>query len=399
MSRVARVATRLATATRTAWLIVGVYLALLLCLEALSFLWLRYVVEPAPVYNETNADALAGAEWTADYVREVRRSRASAWHSYVYWRRKPFEGEFINVDVEGKRRGWSPPPAAPGTPELRVFVFGGSTVWGRGARDDFTIPSFLAKSLHEDVRARVSVFNMGESAWVNTQAVIALALELQRGNVPDLVVFYEGANDVFSAYQQGVAGLPQNENRRRVAYEAVERAFFLKAADRTATFRLLKHYFGDTRWAVVTAAPRGYPKSSEAESLQLARDVVAVFASNVKLLEALGQSFGFRSLFYWQPLIFTKPNLTLHEREILAHTLDLFPRLDELFARVQRALAEDPSLSVKENFRDLGDVLGDAQDAYYIDFAHVSEKANALVAAAVARDLVPLIERRLAPGS
>jgi hypothetical protein len=37
-------------------------------------------------------------------------------------------------------------------------------------------------------------------------------LELQSGNVPDLVIFYEGANDVYAAYQSGRA-THQNNNQ------------------------------------------------------------------------------------------------------------------------------------------------------------------------------------------
>ena len=41
-----------------------------------------------------------------------------------------------------------------------------------------------------------------------------LELELQRGNVPDVVIFYDGVNDVFSTFQNGASGLPQNEASR-----------------------------------------------------------------------------------------------------------------------------------------------------------------------------------------
>lgn len=49
---------------------------------------------------------------------------------------------------------------------------------------------------------------------MSTQVVIALLLQLQKGQIPDLVIFYDGVNDMYSAYQQKVAGLPENEFNR-----------------------------------------------------------------------------------------------------------------------------------------------------------------------------------------
>ena len=44
--------------------------------------------------------------------------------------------------------------------------------------------------------------------------VLQLMLDLRTGERPDVVMFYDGINDVASAVQRGVAGDPQNESRR-----------------------------------------------------------------------------------------------------------------------------------------------------------------------------------------
>ena len=51
--------------------------------------------------------------------------------------------------------------------------------------------------------------------------MMELFLQLREGNIPDLVVFYDGVNDVFSAYQQGKAGIPQNENNREKEFNSI----------------------------------------------------------------------------------------------------------------------------------------------------------------------------------
>ncbi len=160
------------------------------------------------------ADTYGDAAWINDYREEFRRAYIAQWRSYVYWRRTPYHGNYINVDANGLRLTTSTEGAgkASGTP-LKVFMFGGSTMWGVGARDAFTIPSIVARELQQKGVA-VEVVNFGESGYVSTQEVITLLLQLQKGERPALVVFYDGVNDIFSAYQQRMAGLPQNEFNR-----------------------------------------------------------------------------------------------------------------------------------------------------------------------------------------
>ncbi len=48
---------------------------------------------------------------------------------------------------------------------------------------------------------------------------------------------------------------------------------------------------------------------------ELAEDVLRVYSSNVKLVEEIGKSIGFDPVFYWQPVIFTKENLSFYEEQ------------------------------------------------------------------------------------
>ena len=61
-------------------------------------------------------------------------------------------------------------------------MLGGSSLWGFGARDDQTIPSLLARRLH-DRGVQVEVKNLSDLGYVSTQEVIGLLRELQ-GRLP-----------------------------------------------------------------------------------------------------------------------------------------------------------------------------------------------------------------------
>jgi lysophospholipase L1-like esterase len=83
-------------------------------------------------------------------------------------------------------------------------------VWGTGSPDWATTPAFLQSGLQALKGRPVRVVNFGESGWVSSQGLIELIWQLKSGNYPDLVLFYDGSNDVYAAYQSGRAGVHQN---------------------------------------------------------------------------------------------------------------------------------------------------------------------------------------------
>jgi lysophospholipase L1-like esterase len=327
-------------------------------------------------------DALRGTPWIGDYFDELFRSTRLEWHSYVYWRRRPFSGRYVNVDENGFRRTWRDPTPQAGARPTRIFAFGGSTLWGMGARDEFTVPSCLARQLSERVPgARVEVTNFAELGYVSTQEVISLEVALQRGNVPDLVIFYDGINDVFSSFQNGVAGSPQNETRLRASFEKPALSTLLKLAQGSAALAPL------LRWAQDRAWHDAYERRTPDQRSALARDTVGVYKANLALVEALGRRYGFRTLFYWQPVVFSKRRPTGDERDTVAG-LDLWR---EFFEATYAAVRSDEELVRTPGFHDIQDVFGDSAEPYYFDCCHTNERANEIVAWRMLSDVAPLV--------
>ncbi len=67
-------------------------------------------------------------------------------------------------------------------------MFGGSTLWGTGVKDEHTIPSFLQSFLGKDY----DVYNYGETGYVSMQELNYLLHMLAKGNIPEAVIFYDG---------------------------------------------------------------------------------------------------------------------------------------------------------------------------------------------------------------
>lgn len=304
---------------RDGWLMFGVMLLMLAGLEGAYRMQadLRQALRPSIPPGHPYADS----SWFPAYLREYEATFGLQWKPYVYFRRPFYAGVYINVDSLGHRRTVPGPISASDT--VRVFCFGGSTMFGSYLRDSATIASVIARRLMGRVArgAAIAVTNYGESGYVFTQEMLELELQLRANNIPDVVVFYDGINDVAAAAQYGKAGVPQNEGNRAREF-AFGRAIYgsengvgsdARAVVAIGSAMAQRFQFLD-RLREAVARPAG-PSLSSAE---LARDVADTYAANVDLIEALSKAYGFRVLYVWQPTLHaTTKLLTPFEQQLL----------------------------------------------------------------------------------
>src|SRR5262245_12790703 len=92
---------------RDTWLILGVTVLFLVLLEgmfAIAFL----VRDSLTVSNPQMPDRLSrpaddrDSAWVAEYDKELEEN-VLRWEPYVYWRRKPYTGKYINISTDGIR--------------------------------------------------------------------------------------------------------------------------------------------------------------------------------------------------------------------------------------------------------------------------------------------------------
>jgi lysophospholipase L1-like esterase len=317
------------------------------------------------------SDIYRGKDWAVEYLRETSETSwvsRSDWHPYVYWRHAPYRGQYINIDANGIRYTWnSNPSIAPA--QNRIFVFGSSALWGTAARDEFTIPSFLSKKLNAS-GPTFWVTNFGEEGFVSTQDLLTLMVELQKGNVPQVVVLYNGANDVFSAHQQGVAGVPQNEYNRV--------AEFNQFNWRSGIVEKLGLY----RLGVTLANRSTRPVRSPGQDAALASAAVDIYIANMQTIESLAREYGFAVAFYWQPVIYTKNNLSPWEKI----QLDTYGE-ERFFALAHQFLKSRELAKTHPTFHDLSDAFGDRSETVFLDLFHISEENNDAIADLILKSL------------
>ncbi len=383
---------------RGLWMVIGITLLAIILLEIL--LWaafsLRDLSRRPSAENEfwkTQADTYQNAAWVKQYWDEFKASDLGRWEPYVYWRRKVFKGEYITIGEDGLRATPPLPTVMDEKKPVRIFVFGGSTVWGTGVRDGFTIPAILSKELH-DRGIPANVVNFGESGYVSTQDILTLLIQIQKNNIPDIAIFYGGLNDVYSAYQHGSAGLPQNEDNRRKEFNLTkpEKSYEIKrlAAEGImnglSTVRLVKTVLKK----INGRNPAGSPAQQLSVQESLTQEVIDVYTRNVKIVDAVADAHRFRYFFYWQPTIFEKHALTEYEQ--LAHERGRVPKdfYDQVYGMMDN---ENRHLEKEYAFRNLGAVFAETQEPVYIDWSHLGDKGNAVIVGEILKDVLPLIGR------
>jgi lysophospholipase L1-like esterase len=389
---------------RDAWTILGIALVLLVATElgfSLAF-YIRSFWHHPDLNFRMKADTYSDPSWAARYYKEldeVEKTRTLRWKSYVYWRRIPRRGEFINITSDGLRKTSSLTASEGSNSTMKIFMFGGSTMWGLGSGDDFTIPSIFAREA-KNKGIDCEVVNFGQYAYVSTQGVIELMMQLQKGNIPDAVIFYDGVNDTFGAFQLGVPGLPHDEIYREKEFGLLKRSELKTFAVQSAikelsTMRFLNgalKKFG-LRRDDIQSIPLEYEKPVS-DKKTLARGVAETYLNNIKLVQALSESYGFKYIFYWQPVIYLKQHLTEYECKSLELDVN-YPGLKEFYVDTYDQVRQRAA-DLKDNiaFHDISSIFSGIREPIYADFNHMGDKGNYLIAQRMTEDFVSLLKKK-----
>ncbi len=284
--------------------------------------------------------------------------------SYLIWRKKSKAGTLLNLDDEGTRRTWNPETGVANAKQL--WMFGGSTLWGADTIDDETIPSWLSKRFADhNVPARIT--NFGEGGYVSTQEMIQLILLLKAGKKPDVVIFYDGVNDILSAQQSQRAGeIQQRSQFEDHIYRS--RSWIRNVADPLIQYCQTYHLYRHLRQRYASDPPFG--------DAALASDVVQKYLENVAMIEQLATAYGFKVVFIWQPVIFL-------ENRRLPQDAALDLRANDTSLRRLTLLSTE---LLKEKLRYntfpvhiISDALSQRKKAVYLDYCHISGEGNRMV--------------------
>lgn len=330
------------------------------------------IISGAKFVPSNEALSFRGDEtWYDDYGEDIRElDRHGKYVPYALWGHTTMTGEAININDDGTRRV---PGAICDEDAYRVFAYGGSTMWGMGAPDWETIPAYLQQSLETTLDRPVCVVNFGQMSYVSTQGVILLMRSLQSGTVPDLVVFYDGINDVIAARQTGDPGAHRNMG--------VFTSIFNDPDQSSSTHPLILWLRGTYAFRFVDAlveepeATVTDDSSPQSES-SLAEGIVNAYLANYQIVAGMADTFGFDYRFFWQPTAIEENKPLTEEERMMTRVPpnDLRQLYDETYALVREVAPE------YKNLYYIADVFDTVEDPVYIDYHHLTSQGNQIVA-------------------
>lgn len=394
---------RLLLSLQTAWSIIGISCVLFLIVNlATRIIWDRFIVPGIVRTDLAEVSGIEDQEVLRDFSLELYQSHDTFWESgirwqpYVYWRSLPFEGRYVNVTADGLRHTVSPSREGIGNSEakpVRIFMFGGSTLWGSGVRDAYTIPSLLQASLVAR-GLNVEVTNFGQLGYVSTQEMLTFILEVQQGNVPDLVVFYDGVNETRDGLTSERAGLTGYDRAAVGNFQLVRNPSALDLFSLYARTEDLPELILGPRGQDEAEIRRHVEQKVKNKTIQgIAAEIVDTYMANVTIIKAVAKRFGCEARFYWQPVVFSKISTTAMEQQIIEkQSIGSFFELVYAMVR-QRNTGIDRNHSEVQYIADVFDTPEWSNKSAFFDLCHVGEPANEAIAKRIDADLAAVVSR------
>ena len=267
---------------------------------------------------------------------------------------------------------------------IEIHVYGGSTTWGSRTEYNETYSSYLSKILC-DKGFNVNIKNYGQLSYTNTQEFIKFILGVKNGNVPNIVIFYDGVNDMPSE-----PGLQFEQKTKDVVRDILDNSRFLPSVH-----RLLSNFFKTIGFKEKSEIDKhtNYFQIFDRHKLQYNSEdekqllIVSNYINNVEFIKSLEKIYNFTSLFYWQPHLGTKQTYSEEEEKSLnmkyiKRDLESYEKSYNLTINIIR---EHKYVS------DLTNLFDNVSETIYHDDCHKNIIGNQILAQRMARDIIAII--------
>jgi lysophospholipase L1-like esterase len=320
--------------------------------------------------------------WALQLFAELPGADEMRYAPFIEWAPRAIDRQYVHVTSDGQRRTWNPPSA--GDARQAIYVFGGSTTFGIGARDEYTWPSHLSKLLNASSPA-FEVRNYAVPAYSFNQEIIKFMHLLRDGHRPSTAIFYDGVNDVWLAYQYGIVNATLSEDVFHARLDPGNDLGRLETDIRGLARRACQSCRLALAMArqVIPGLVRPWDEGFAGASLdtpqlvQLGDRVIDHYRRSQALVRSIATSYGVTAILLWQPVIFTEEHLVGAETTVDAVAPSVRDaRIAQLFKYVGKALPTDSS----GRFFNIADALAGRTAEAYIDDSHLSEDGNLAVA-------------------
>ncbi len=276
-------------------------------------------------------------------------------------------------------------------PVFLIWMFGGSTMRGQTDDDSRTIPSQLSCILNQSGSYYYEIKNFGENSYnslLEVQRMQRLLIEEEKK--PDLIIYYDGANDCMYFSQHRTPYAHYGYRREKAMIESYYKSFFgmFKALNAMVYSSFTKELYDKLTHVAVKIEP---------DSEQLAA-MLKVVPERYDYVNKIAHCYGAGFAVFWQPSLWVDnevaPAKAIGEKEKTFFPFqDAAGTLKNNFSITYEGLEDH--LKDKDYFIDFRNILNSrTQMAYTKDGVHLTDYGRKLVAMGMAHELE---ERDLLP--
>ncbi|MGB6058731.1 MAG: hypothetical protein WBF71_10735 [Microthrixaceae bacterium] len=298
-----------------------------------------------------------GEPWAGELLKEFPKYEKDP---NLGWKLQDISTEHITV-IDGLRA-----TIGVSDPELTIWMFGGSTTFGVGQRDQKTIASTMVR-IAQDRGIRLAVTNFGVPGYSNWQEATEFAQLIKSGErtPPEMAIFYDGANEVAQAWERVDFGKFNLAEPHLLTVSAAERDSMLRAAKR-----------------------RGYERIGASQIAEQMPGLVAgQYQRGVSRILETSATSGVPVVLFWQPQLLNIPV----DRPRVKDLLKLLKSSPEAKARDSSLWGSPPKIVDDGKVVDLTRVFDHVTQPVFFDWAHTNEHGATIVAEAILDHLWPKI--------
>ncbi|NBX67643.1 MAG: SGNH/GDSL hydrolase family protein [Proteobacteria bacterium] len=268
--------------------------------------------------------------------------------------------------------------------EIRIFIIGGSTVFGWGVNQPETIPSIIQNRMKEFSGKRIRIINAGIPWYASWHEAALVFFKISEMN-PDWIISVDALNDT----AQGVAPLWEPVSRgfldppTKVAFERLH----TRGGARLLFSDLLSLSQTYTYFSSKLKGREGISKGSYHPELW------DQYVSLKEKIEVLSSAKGIRFTTFFQPVIVTGKNLTEEESRNNETNMRL-PDFAEVFKNTYLE-GEKRGLAAKTfRFISLKDAFKEVKETIYIDGQHYNARGNEILAnEIIVKEILPNLKK------
>ena len=331
-----------------------------------------------------------GYSWVNEY-RKQYKNPISVYNPYTVWKTKKYQSELFNFDENGIRKTLNYKDEK--KINYNIYFFGASTIQNPETIDSLTIPSWVIRNLNNSKLGEKYNFtgvNFGTSAYTSTQELFRFLHEYQTGfktyNKPDLVVFYNGASDIWAGVYLERPGYHDAYDRIKLRFDNINLFYLLKIKEKLIEnvdfFKIINQY--------ITGGEGESDRYFETRSLnfqELSEDQSDIYLKNIEIASSIMDKEDIKSIYFIQPTIFsTHQNKNLHNSNKKLFYTKNYPNMYKAYDIGYSELKK--KTSKVDRVIDISDVFNGINSPIFSDNVHIGPYGNEIISKKITESII-----------